>query len=521
MRSPSPRRACRCRIGGTGRAERLIAIAAERLPELLRSPSGGGHASRPSRRRHPARVVWERHAAIVELLRGRLCLVGPDHRGRAGATRSPSTRSDADARASRARSRKASCCAVASTAPVASGASSRMVRSRAARAHPPLHAQPAARGDRAGQPGRLHAVPVQVAARRSRRSAGRTRRTARGADACSTASSLPRRRGNARCFLPASTATSRRCSTCCAWLARSAGRGSRRGRPSSTEPAQPHPGHADRALSARAQRGLAGPAARSSDDPEAQLTDNARRVLERAALAEGHRSSTTCAPRAASTPKTRGSALGTLVASGFAASDGFAGLRALLVQRARPSDRARSSGELRRPLEPHSDAARAGGRGQCGRGRSVGAATPLRRGLSPPADSREHRRAVARSGPRLPAARSAGGDPRRTLRRRECRESSSPCREPSSACARCVGRRGDGRLLAIGTADPLNLAGIVTAGDRIRAPRRNRLAYRDGVPIAVIEGGVVRPLVTLDEPVRREITAALRARRPAAAVAHV
>ena len=44
-----------------------------------------------------------------------------------------------------------------------------MVRPRAARAHPSLHAEPAARGDRAGQPGRLHALPVQVAACRSRR----------------------------------------------------------------------------------------------------------------------------------------------------------------------------------------------------------------------------------------------------------------------------------------------------------------------------------------------------------------
>ena len=45
-----------------------------------------------------------------------------------------------------------------------------------------------------------------------------------------------------------------------------------------------------------------------------------------------------------------------------------------------------------------------------------------------------------------------------------------------------------GALLAISTADPLNLAGIVTAGDRIRAAARNRVLYRDGVPLAVREG---------------------------------
>src|SRR5207247_3026966 len=44
----------------------------------------------------------------------------------------------------------------------------------------------------------------------------------------------------------------------------------------------------------------------------------------------------------------------------------------------------------------------------------------------------------------------------------------------------------DGRLLAISAADPLNLAGIVTAGERVRAAGRNRLVYRDGVPLAVL-----------------------------------
>ena len=40
----------------------------------------------------------------------------------------------------------------------------------------------------------------------------------------------------------------------------------------------------------------------------------------------------------------------------------------------------------------------------------------------------------------------------------------------------------DGTVLIVGTADPLNLAGIITSGDRIRAATRNRVAYIDGVP---------------------------------------
>ena len=39
-------------------------------------------------------------------------------------------------------------------------------------------------------------------------------------------------------------------------------------------------------------------------------------------------------------------------------------------------------------------------------------------------------------------------------------------------------RRHDGEPIVISTADPLNLAGIVTAGDRLRAAGRNRVAYR-------------------------------------------
>ena len=78
---------------------------------------------------------------------------------------------------------------------------------------------------------------------------------------------------------------------------------------------------------------------------------------------------------------------------------------------------------------------------------------------------------------------------------------------------------GDGRLLTIGTADPLNLAGIVTSGDRVRSTARNRMAYRDGVPVALLEGGIVRTLAALDAPAQHEVASALRTRRAAAGVA--
>jgi ATP-dependent Lhr-like helicase len=53
----------------------------------------------------------------------------------------------------------------------------------------------------------------------------------------------------------------------------------------------------------------------------------------------------------------------------------------------------------------------------------------------------------------------------------------------------------DGRCLVISAADPLNLAGIVTSGERVRAVGATRLAYCDGVPMAALEGDYVRPLI--------------------------
>jgi ATP-dependent Lhr-like helicase len=55
----------------------------------------------------------------------------------------------------------------------------------------------------------------------------------------------------------------------------------------------------------------------------------------------------------------------------------------------------------------------------------------------------------------------------------------------------------DGRFLVVSGADPLNLAGIVTAGDRVRAVAATRVLYRDGVPLAAMEGDYVRPLTTM------------------------
>ena len=74
-------------------------------------------------------------------------------------------------------------------------------------------------------------------------------------------------------------------------------------------------------------------------------------------------------------------------------------------------------------------------------------------------------------------------------------------------------RRHDGEPIVISTADPLNLAGVVTAGDRLRAAGRNRVAYVDGVPIAALEGEAIKTLAPADTAVSDDIVLALRRRR--------
>ena len=71
-----------------------------------------------------------------------------------------------------------------------------------------------------------------------------------------------------------------------------------------------------------------------------------------------------------------------------------------------------------------------------------------------------------------------------------------------------------GAFYSVSTADPLNLAGIVTAGARVAARGRNRIAYRDGVPVAVLENQAVRMLAPLDAEAASDAARALSGGRP-------
>ena len=78
----------------------------------------------------------------------------------------------------------------------------------------------------------------------------------------------------------------------------------------------------------------------------------------------------------------------------------------------------------------------------------------------------------------------------------------------------------DGRLIAISAADPLNLTGIVTAGERVRAVAASRIVYRDGIALAAMEGDYLRPLTSAVDPdLSGDIATLLAGRRVPAVVA--
>ena len=71
----------------------------------------------------------------------------------------------------------------------------------------------------------------------------------------------------------------------------------------------------------------------------------------------------------------------------------------------------------------------------------------------------------------------------------------------------------DDRLVTISAADPLNLTGIITPGDRIRVAAGNRVVYRNGVPCAAMEGDMIRVLSDVDPAIAPDVAAAAAGRR--------
>ncbi|HZR25573.1 MAG TPA: DEAD/DEAH box helicase [Vicinamibacterales bacterium] len=69
-----------------------------------------------------------------------------------------------------------------------------------------------------------------------------------------------------------------------------------------------------------------------------------------------------------------------------------------------------------------------------------------------------------------------------------------------------------GELITVSGADPLNLCGIVTTAERVRATSANRIVYRDGEPVAVLEGDYLRPLTDVAQDDAARIASAATGR---------
>jgi ATP-dependent Lhr-like helicase len=226
-----------------------------------------------------------------------------------------------------------------------------------------------------------------------------------------------------------------------------------------------------------------------------ELSDAARGALE------------TLRTRGASFARDLGSdeAIGELVSAGLIASDGFAGLRALIAG-SHERQRANLAGRwsVLSPTEESADDAI-----------ETQARTLLRRygvifrrlltrepNAAPWRElARVYRRLEARGeirGGRF--VRGMSGEqfalPQAIERLREIRRDQA-----------------DGRLIVISAADPLNLTGIITEDERLRAVAGTRIAYRNGIAVSVMEGEYVRPLVDLDTAHAMTVATALAGRR--------
>ena len=212
-------------------------------------------------------------------------------------------------------------------------------------------------------------------------------------------------------------------------------------------------------------------------------------------------------------------ALGELAGAGFVTADGFAGLRALLT----PSDRraplggAAGDGRRRRRHRAPYGVEAAGRWALLDRGVS---GTPDIEGFARALLHRYgvvFRRLVARES-HVPSWRELVLFYRRLEDRGELRggrfvtgfsgeQFALPEAVPRLRAARRADR--DGRLVSVSAADPLNLTGIVSPGDRVPALIANRVVYRDGVPVAAHEAGRTRMLVGEDAPSERDVQRAL------------
>jgi ATP-dependent Lhr-like helicase len=84
----------------------------------------------------------------------------------------------------------------------------------------------------------------------------------------------------------------------------------------------------------------------------------------------------------------------------------------------------------------------------------------------------------------------------------------SPLRETEERIAESTATETES-LISVSAADPLNLVGIITPGGRVTAHTSNRILYRNGEPITVLESGEVQFLVELSRTTEWKAKSAL------------
>jgi ATP-dependent Lhr-like helicase len=198
-------------------------------------------------------------------------------------------------------------------------------------------------------------------------------------------------------------------------------------------------------------------------------------------------------------------AIGELVSAGLVASDGFAGLRALIAA-SHEKNRANFAGRwslLSRVETSADDALETQARTLLRRYGVV-----FRRMLTREPNAAPWRE-LARVYRRLEARGEIRGG--RFVRGMSGEQFALP-----EAIERLREIRRDapnGKLIVISAADPLNLTGILDEEERIRTVAGTRIAYRDGIAVSAMEGEYVRPLVDLDTTMSMTIATALAGRR--------
>ena len=98
----------------------------------------------------------------------------------------------------------------------------------------------------------------------------------------------------------------------------------------------------------------------------------------------------------------------------------------------------------------------------------------------------------------LPPARGARRAARRPLRRRLLRRAVRAARRGGAAAQAAPGRGAPGDLVSVSAADPLNLAGIATPGDRLAALTGNRVLYRGWRAARLLGAGEARFFESLE-----------------------